>query len=101
MGGLEPYWHEYTYDTATGNRTGLVKRSSMGVVSTASYTYPAAGGDRPHAVDTVAGPAGVGPGSYSYDAAGNMTGRPGQTITFNDVGKVSKVVSGSVTQDTV
>lgn len=30
-----------------------------------------------------------------------MTGRPGQTITFNDVGKVSKVVSGSVTQDAV
>ncbi|KAA0962290.1 RHS repeat-associated core domain-containing protein [Microbacterium sp. ANT_H45B] len=50
---------------------------------------------------TVTGPAGVGPGSYTYDAAGNMTGRPGQTITFNDVGKVSKVVAGSVTQNTV
>ncbi|KJL30411.1 RHS repeat protein [Microbacterium oxydans] len=101
MGGLEPYWHEYTYDTATGNRTGLVKRSTTGTVSTAAYTYPAAGGDRPHSVNTVTGPAGVGPGAYTYDAAGNMTGRPGQTITFNDVGKVSKVVTGSVTQDTV
>ncbi|AXL13373.1 hypothetical protein DXT68_15470 [Microbacterium foliorum] len=92
---------EYTYDTTTGNRTGLVKRSAAGAVSTAAYTYPAAGGDRPHAVSTVTGPAGVGPGSYTYDAAGNMTGRPGQTITFNDVGKVSKVVAGSVTQNTV
>ncbi|MER7448354.1 RHS repeat-associated core domain-containing protein [Microbacterium sp. NPDC097977] len=52
-------------------------------------------------MSTVTGPAGVGPGSYTYDAAGNMTGRPGQTITFNDVGKVSKVVAGSVTQNTV
>lgn len=101
MGGLEPYWHEYTYDNATGNRTGLVKRSSMGTATTATYTYAAAGGDRPHAVNAVTGPAGVGPGSYSYDAAGNMTGRPGQTITFNDAGKVSKVVAGSTTQETV
>ncbi|WP_157550001.1 RHS repeat domain-containing protein [Microbacterium sp. Leaf161] len=101
MGGLEPYWHDYTYDTKTGNRTSLVKRSTMGAVSTAAYTYPAAGGDRPHSVNTVTGPAGTGPGSYTYDAAGNMTGRPGQTITFNDVGKVSKVVTGSVTQDNV
>ena len=101
MGGFEPYWHEYTYDNATGNRTGLVKRSTMGTATTATYTYAAAGGDRPHAVDTVTGPAGVGPGSYSYDDAGNMTGRPGQAITFNEAGKVSKVVAGSVTQDTV
>jgi len=78
-----------------------VKRSTLGTVSTAAYTYPAAGGDRPHSVNTVTGPAGVGPGSYSYDAAGNMTGRPGQAITFNDVGKVSNVVAGSVTQHTV
>ncbi|MCB8045580.1 hypothetical protein JM654_19800 [Microbacterium oxydans] len=80
---------------------GLVKRSSMGTATTATYTYAAAGGDRPHAVNAVTGPAGVGPGSYSYDAAGNMTGRPGQTITFNDAGKVSKVVAGSTTQETV
>ncbi|MCP1428026.1 RHS repeat-associated protein [Microbacterium foliorum] len=52
-------------------------------------------------MSTVTGPAGVGPGSYTYDAAGNMTGRPGQAITFNDVGKVSKVVAGAVTQNTV
>ncbi|WP_223585710.1 RHS repeat domain-containing protein [Microbacterium sp. OVT16B] len=101
MGGLEPYWHEYTYDTKTGNRTSLVKRSTTGVVSTAAYTYPAAGADRPHAVGTVTGPASMGPGSYAYDAAGNMTSRPGQTITFNEVGKVSKIVAGSVTQDMV
>nr|WP_201470783.1 RHS repeat-associated core domain-containing protein [Microbacterium hydrocarbonoxydans] len=101
MGGLEPFWHEYTYDTKTGNRSGLVKRSTLGAVSTAAYTYPVAGGDRPHSVNTVTGPAGTGPGSYAYDAAGNLTGRPGQTITFNDVGKVSKVVTGAVTQDNV
>lgn len=101
MGGFEPFWHEYTYDNATGNRTALVKRSSLNTVTTASYSYPVAGADRPHAVSEVTGPASVSPGSYSYDDAGNMTGRPGQTITFNEVGKVSKVVSGSVTQDIV
>ena len=101
LGGIEPYWHEYSYDTTTGNRTSLVKRTSMGTSTTAMYTYPLAGADRPHAVGAVSGPASVGPGSYTYDAAGNMTGRPGQTISFNEAGKVSKVVSGSVTQDTV
>lgn len=101
IGGFEPFWHEYTYDNATGNRTALVKRSSLNTVTTASYSYPAAGSDRPHAVSEVTGPASVSPGSYSYDEAGNMTGRPGQAITFNEVGKVSKVVSGSVTQDIV
>ncbi|WP_047521736.1 RHS repeat-associated core domain-containing protein [Microbacterium sp. ZOR0019] len=101
MGGFEPFWHEYTFDNATGNRTALVKRSSLNTVTTASYSYPAAGAERPHAVSEVTGPASVSPGSYSYDEAGNMTGRPGQAITFNEVGKVSKVVSGSVTQDLV
>ena len=101
MGGLEPLWHEYSYDTTTGNRTSLVRRSTTGTVSTSNYTYPAAGADRPHAVSAVTGPASGGPGTYAYDNAGNMTGRPGQTITFDEVGKVSKVVSGSVTQDTV
>lgn len=98
MGGIAPMWNDYTYDTKTGNRTGLTYRSSTGVASPVSYTYPAAGAVRPHAAGTVSGPVDLGAGSYTYDAAGNQTGRPGQTLSFNEVGKVSKVVTGSATQ---
>lgn len=101
MGGLEPYWHDYSYDNQTGNRTALVRRSTLGTATTATYTYPAAGSARPHGVTAVTGPASAGPGAYGYDDAGNMTTRPGQTVTFDASGKATKVVSGSVTQNTV
>ncbi len=101
LGGLEPFWYDYTYDNLTGNRIEQVKRSAAGTVSTASYAYPAAGSDRPHAVTSVTGPASMGPGEYSYDESGNMTSRPGQIVTFDEFGKVSKVVAGSTEQNTV
>jgi len=101
MGGLAPMWIDYAYDTQTGNRTGVTTHSSTGTVSSGSYTYPAAGAARPHAVTGVAGPASFQPGTYGYDAAGNMTTRPGQQATFNEVGKVSKVVTGSATQTNI
>ncbi len=101
MGGIAPMWNDYTYDSKTGNRTGLTYHSSTGVASNVSYTYPAAGAARPHAPGTVTGPVDLGSGSYSHDAAGNQTGRPGQTLTFNEVGKVSKIVTGSTTQTNI
>ncbi|MDQ4213726.1 RHS repeat-associated core domain-containing protein [Microbacterium capsulatum] len=101
MGGIAPMWNDYTYDTQTGNRTGLIYHDSMGVASVATYGYPATGATRPHAVGTITGPVDLGSGTYSYDSAGNQTGRPGQTLTFNEVGKVSKVVTGSTTQTNV
>ncbi|WP_433675654.1 RHS repeat domain-containing protein [Microbacterium gorillae] len=90
-------WNDYTYNSLNGNRTGLTYHSATGTASTVSYTYPTATSARPHAVTTVAGPVDLGAGTYGYDAAGNMTSAPGQTITFDDVGKVTKVVAGSVT----
>ena len=101
MGGIAPMWNDYTYDTKTGNRTGLTYRSPTGVASTVGYAYPAATAARPHAAGTVSGPVDLGSGAYTYDAAGNQTGRPGQTLTYNEVGKVSKVVNGSATQTNV
>ena len=101
MGGIAPMWNDYTYDTATGNRTGLTYHSPTGVASSVGYTYPAATTARPHGVGSVTGPVDLGSGAYSYDAAGNQTGRPGQTLTFNEVGKVSKAVTGSTTQTNV
>ncbi|MBS1699416.1 MAG: RHS repeat protein, partial [Actinobacteria bacterium] len=101
MGGIAPMWNDYTYDTKTGNRTGLTYHSSAGVASSVAYVYPGASVVHPHGVGSVAGPVDLGAGSYSYDAAGNQTGRPGQTLTFNEVGKVSKVVTGSASQTNV
>jgi RHS repeat-associated protein len=73
----------------------------MGTVSTREYAYPAAGSARPHAVQEVTGAAGQGAGTYGYDESGNQVSRPGQELTFNTVGKVSKVVAGSEVQSNV
>ncbi|WP_435749018.1 hypothetical protein [Microbacterium sp. PMB16] len=101
MGGVAPMWIDYGYDTVTGNRTSVTSHSPMGSVSTREYEYPAAGAARPHAVQEVTGPAGQGSGSYEYDESGNQVSRPGQELTFNTVGKVSKVVQGSEEQSNV
>lgn len=101
MGGPAPMWLDYAYDTLTGNRTSVTSRSSMGTVSTRAYEYPAAGSARPHAVQEVTGAAGQGTGAYGYDESGNQVSRPGQELTFNTVGKVSKVVAGSEVQSNV
>ncbi|MDP3949737.1 RHS repeat-associated core domain-containing protein [Microbacterium sp.] len=101
MGGLAPMWVDYAYDTKTGNRTSVTTHSSTGAVSSATYAYPAVGSARPHAVTGVTGPASFNPGTYGYDAAGNMTTRPGQQATFNELGKVSKVVTGTASQTNI
>jgi hypothetical protein len=73
----------------------------MGSTSTRTYEYPAAGGARPHAVQEITGAAGQGSGSYEYDESGSAIARPGQVVTFNTLGKVSKVVAGSEEQSNV
>ncbi|MGN7950575.1 hypothetical protein ACTJKH_17675, partial [Microbacterium sp. 22215] len=73
----------------------------MGSTSTRAYEYPAAGAARPHAVQEITGAAGDGSGSYEYDESGNAVSRPGQEITFNTRGKVSKVVAGAEEQSNV
>lgn len=101
MGGPAPMWMDYAYDTTTGNRTSVTSHSAMGSTSTRAYEYPAAGDARPHAVQEITGAAGEGSGSYEYDESGNAVTRPGQEITFNTLGKVSKVVAGSEEQSNV
>ncbi len=59
----------YTYDTV-GNML-----TNSGVTGT--YSYPAAGSPRPHAVTS------VGSWNYTYDANGNMTAGAGRTYTYN------------------
>jgi len=87
LAGPAPYRHRYTYDKA-GNRL-----SASTVTATSTYAYPAAGTRRPHAVTSVTA-AGT-TQAYGYDAAGNMTERPGQTLEWDVEGRVSKVSSAA------
>ena len=57
IGGTDPYWHTYAYDVV-GNRTGETVHGTGGAAdATRTYTDPAAGGTRPHALTAVTGPA--------------------------------------------
>ncbi|HMO10864.1 MAG TPA: RHS repeat-associated core domain-containing protein, partial [Actinotalea sp.] len=79
IGGPAPYWQTYTY-TAVGDRSTVVARTAAGA-STSTYTYPASGAPRPHAVTAVT-TTGVSPASasFGYDAAGNTTTRSVGTL---------------------
>ena len=71
------YSRTYTYDTI-GNML-----SNSGVTGT--YSYPAAGADRPHAVTS------VGSWSYTYDANGNMETGAGRSFTYNGENRPTQI----------
>jgi RHS repeat-associated protein len=109
--GPDPYWHSWTFDSV-GNRLTQVEHAVAGLdpVST-TYTYPPAGGPRPHAVTgrSVTDAAGTVVTGYAYDAAGHTTSRPGsgsggqQTLTWDPEGHLAAVTdedgSGSYVYD--
>jgi RHS repeat-associated protein len=81
LGGPAKYWQSWTFDAA-GDRLSQTDHATVN--TTATYTYPAATGPRPHAVTSV-GYAGAitRTDTYAYDANGNTTSRPGQTLTWD------------------
>lgn len=94
LGGPAPYWSDYSYDYATGNRLSTTSHAvtGSGIDTKSTYSYPAAGAARPHGVSGVASltaPAGsgtytpVGSAAYGYDSGGNTTSRPGETLTWD------------------
>jgi RHS repeat-associated protein len=91
LGGPALVWDSYTYDTRTGDRTGetVHATTTSGTDATATYSYPDAGSAQPHAVTTIAGSGAPGVGSYGYDQAGNTTSAPGQTLTYDEEGRVA------------
>lgn len=99
-GGPAPYRASYAVDAVTGNRTASTVW--VGSTSTSStYSYPAAGAARPHAVTQVSATTGSGSPvvtSYAHDANGAMTTRGSQTLTYDQSGRVSTVVSGGATE---
>ncbi|HWG99191.1 MAG TPA: polymorphic toxin-type HINT domain-containing protein [Pilimelia sp.] len=107
LGGPAPYWTSYTYD-AVGNRLSEVRHATGGD-TTRTYSYPAAGTPRPHAVTQVAetGPGGSKTFAYGYDEAGNTKCRPtgtasntcpagagSQVLTWNAEGRLATVSGG-------
>ncbi len=94
LGGVAPYWTSYAVDPATGNRLSATSHARSGDTTTA-YSYAAAGTARPHAVIA------AGKDQYSYDTAGNTLTRPGQTLTWDESGKLSTVTAAGVTQSRV
>ncbi|MEU6478810.1 RHS repeat-associated core domain-containing protein [Streptomyces sp. NPDC047017] len=99
LGGPAPYWHSYTYDPV-GNRATETRHDTTGDVSKdtkSTYTYPAAGSARPHALSSVTttGPTGTAKDSYGYDETGNTTARTlsgtTQALTWDAEGHLAKV----------
>jgi RHS repeat-associated protein len=104
IGGPAPYWHSFTYDL-TGNRATQTRHGLGGAAdSVSTYTYPAAGTARPHAVQSVqtTGP-GAGTASYTYDETGNTTSRPGptgaQTLSWDAEGLLAAAGDSSYVYD--
>ena len=99
-GGPAPYRAAFNVDPDTGNRTKATTWSGSTATSS-TYSYPAAGAPRPHAVtqvSTVVGTADPTVTSYAHDASGAMTTRGAQTLTFDQSGRVSTVKTGSTTE---
>ncbi len=105
LGGAAPYWDSYVVDPATGNRTSetLHGAGAGGSDVDNSYYYPTAGAAQPHAVQsmqqTVGGDAST--SNYGYDAAGDTTTRPGQTVGYDPEGKVSSISDGINTESDI
>jgi RHS repeat-associated protein len=101
VGGPDSYWTSYRYDTI-GNRTRDTTHDPAGD-TTRTYTYPAAGAARPHAVTSVAiTGAATGNNTYAYDQTGNTATRnigskPGQTLTWSTLGQLKTVTDGTNT----
>ena len=96
VGGPAPYQESYTFDEV-GNRlsdTVQVSGVTAGIVEH-TYTYPAAGQDRPHALATVTEKTGTGDrlSTFAYDAAGNTTRRShtgqDQNLTWDPEGHLA------------
>ncbi|MFD2796970.1 RHS repeat-associated core domain-containing protein [Promicromonospora vindobonensis] len=105
LGGADPYWKSYSYDVL-GNRTASVlhRTAAAGGDVTSTYARPASGVDsaRPHAVTSVTARSGAGTqrgvSSFTYDGAGNMTGRTvagasEQALTWDAEGELASVSS--------
>ncbi|BCW82847.1 hypothetical protein NicSoilE8_05200 [Arthrobacter sp. NicSoilE8] len=97
LGGPAPYAQTYTY-TGAGDRSQVKRFGSSGNLAvTETYAYPTPGTVGPHRVQSVTSVAGstTTPQALTWDAAGRMTGRAGQTITYTLDGKIDTTTGTS------
>ncbi|MEU6715794.1 RHS repeat-associated core domain-containing protein [Nonomuraea sp. NPDC046802] len=95
IGGVAPYAVSYAYDS-TGNRTKETKHAwGSAPESVRDYTYPAAGGKQPHALQAVGGDV------FAYDAVGNTTrrkvGTSDQSLVWDAEGNLESVTEAGKT----
>ncbi|MEV4511782.1 FG-GAP-like repeat-containing protein [Dactylosporangium sp. NPDC049525] len=107
VGGTDPYWTSYKYDTGlstynNGNRTQEVRHAiGAGVDTTRTYTYPTS--DKRHTLTSVTATGGTtGTDSYTYDLKGNMktrsvVGQPSQTLNWDNEDHLASVVDSAGT----
>ncbi|WP_350275876.1 RHS repeat-associated core domain-containing protein [Kribbella sp. HUAS MG21] len=99
LSGPAPYRQGWTYDK-TGNRLSETNHDPVtGTATTSNYTYPAAGGPRPHALANVA--TGTRNDTFTYDAVGNTTARniagKAQTLAWDVEGNLAGLTEGGQT----
>ncbi|PZF62146.1 hypothetical protein DEI92_01150 [Curtobacterium sp. MCBD17_034] len=96
LSGAAPYWHTYSYDTATGNRLSETDHSTTGGPDTTStYAYPAAGSNQPHAAQSVTTTDGTTTTTdqLAYDADGDTTSLDGRAVAYDADGGVQSITA--------
>lgn len=98
LGGPGAYAQTYAY-TAAGDRAQVKRFHSSGALAVSEqYNYAAPGTAGPHQVDsivsTVNGTA-TAPQNFTWDAAGRMTNRAGQTMTYTADGLLATTTGTS------
>ncbi|MFJ7997949.1 polymorphic toxin-type HINT domain-containing protein [Streptomyces sp. NPDC096310] len=101
--GPAPYWQSFTYDKAS-NRATETQHNPAGDTAKdlkRTYAYPGAGKPLAHSLTSVTNtaPTGTSTDDYTYDQTGNTTGRPGQKLTWDAEGHLSKVTEGAKTTE--
>ncbi|MFD7288270.1 polymorphic toxin-type HINT domain-containing protein [Streptomyces sp. NPDC059863] len=101
--GPAPYWQSFTYDKAS-NRSTEIQHNPAGDTAKdvkRAYTYPGAGKPLAHSLTSVTNTTSTGTSTdnYTYDQTGNTTGRPGQKLTWDAEGHLSKVSEGTKTTE--
>ncbi|MFI1196794.1 RHS repeat-associated core domain-containing protein [Micromonospora sp. NPDC020750] len=100
IGAGSAYWTSWTIDPI-GNRTQQVDHNlGTGADTTTTYTYDGNGQNKPHTLTSSATSGGAaGATAYTYDNAGNTTGRNAaqgnQTLTWDDAGKLTGITGGT------
>ena len=81
------------YDGGVAGPGNITSQTGVG-----TYTYPAAGQPRPHAVTSLTGTFnGITNPSFVYDSNGNMTSRAGSTVTWSSYNYPTNINANDVT----